>query len=145
LLLPRSSCWPSSKVIVSRTVAIPRQGSHEVVAASPNTGVDTVSGEGFREAMAGAFVLARSSQTSLRRPQPVGSFGWAVHRFVPAMSRRRPNPSFGLNPMRVGERVVDVIRTKTFDAFVSAVPADVIKARHRRIEEALNSPWVTHC
>ena len=36
------------------------------------------------------------------------------------------------------------IRTKTFYAFVSAVPADVIKARHRRIEEALNSPWVTH-
>jgi hypothetical protein len=33
---------------------------------------------------------------------------------------------------------------KTFYAFVSAVPADVIKARHRRIEEALNSPWVTH-
>jgi NAD(P)-dependent dehydrogenase (short-subunit alcohol dehydrogenase family) len=29
-------------------------------------------------------------------------------------------------------------------AFVSAVPADVIKARHRRIEDALNSPWVTH-
>jgi hypothetical protein len=24
------------------------------------------------------------------------------------------------------------------------VPADVIKARHRRIEDALNSPWVTH-
>jgi hypothetical protein len=56
-----------------------------------------------------------------------------------------PLIAIGLNPMRVGERVVDVIRTKTFDAFVSAVPADVIKARHRRIEEALNSPWVTHC
>ena len=25
-----------------------------------------------------------------------------------------------------------------------AVPANVIKARHRRIEEAMNSPWVTH-
>jgi len=50
----------------------------------------------------------------------------------------------GLNPQKVGERVVDAIRTKTFYAFVSAVPADVIKARHRRIEEALNSPWVTH-
>jgi hypothetical protein len=36
------------------------------------------------------------------------------------------------------------IRTKTFYAFVSAVPAEVIKARHRRIEEALNSKWVTH-
>jgi NAD(P)-dependent dehydrogenase (short-subunit alcohol dehydrogenase family) len=50
----------------------------------------------------------------------------------------------GLDPKRVGERVVDAIRTKTFYAFVSAVPADVIKARHRRIEEALNSKWVTH-
>jgi NAD(P)-dependent dehydrogenase (short-subunit alcohol dehydrogenase family) len=50
----------------------------------------------------------------------------------------------GLDPKRVGERVVDAIRTRTFYAFVSAVPADVIKARHRRIEEALNSPWVTH-
>ena len=50
----------------------------------------------------------------------------------------------GINPKTVGERVVDAIRTKTFYAFVSAVPAEVIKARHRRIEEALNSSWVTH-
>ncbi len=50
----------------------------------------------------------------------------------------------GLDPKRVGERVVDAIRTKTFYAFVSAVPADIIKARHRRIEDALTSPWVTH-
>ncbi len=50
----------------------------------------------------------------------------------------------GLDPKRVGERVVDAIRSNTFYAFVSAVPADVIKARHRRIEEALNSEWVTH-
>jgi NAD(P)-dependent dehydrogenase (short-subunit alcohol dehydrogenase family) len=50
----------------------------------------------------------------------------------------------GLDPKRVGERVVDAIRTKTFYAFVSAVPAAVIRARHRRIEDALNSPWVTH-
>jgi NAD(P)-dependent dehydrogenase (short-subunit alcohol dehydrogenase family) len=50
----------------------------------------------------------------------------------------------GLDPKKVGDRVVDAIRTKTFYAFVSAVPAEVIKARHRRIEEALNSKWVTH-
>ena len=50
----------------------------------------------------------------------------------------------GLDPKKVGDRVVDAIRTKTFYAFVSSVPADTIKARHRRIEEALNSPWVTH-
>ncbi len=50
----------------------------------------------------------------------------------------------GIDPKRVGERVVDAIRTRTFYAFVSAVPAAVIKARHRRIEDALNTPWVTH-
>jgi NAD(P)-dependent dehydrogenase (short-subunit alcohol dehydrogenase family) len=50
----------------------------------------------------------------------------------------------GLDPNKVGQCVVDAIRTKTFYAFVSAVPADVIKARHRRIEAALNTPWVTH-
>jgi len=50
----------------------------------------------------------------------------------------------GLDPKIVGERVVDAIRTKTFYAFVSAVPAEVIRARHRRIEDALASKWVTH-
>ena len=50
----------------------------------------------------------------------------------------------GLDPKKVGDRVVDAIRTNTFYAFVSAVPAERIRARHRRIEEALNSPWVTH-
>ena len=50
----------------------------------------------------------------------------------------------GLDPKTVGERVVDAIRTKTFYAFVGAVPTDVIRARHRRIEDALNGPWVTH-
>jgi len=52
--------------------------------------------------------------------------------------------TIGLDPKKVGERVVDAIRTKTFYAFVGAVPADVIRARHRRIEDALNSPFVTH-
>lgn len=50
----------------------------------------------------------------------------------------------GLDPKRVGERVVEAIRTNTFYAFVGAVPAEMIRTRHRRIEEALTSPWVTH-
>jgi uncharacterized protein YbjT (DUF2867 family) len=43
-------------LIGSKTVAILRQGGHEVVAASPNTGVNTITGEGLKEAMAGAEV-----------------------------------------------------------------------------------------
>ena len=49
----------------------------------------------------------------------------------------------GIDPKLVGERVIDAIRSRTFYAFVSAVPADVIKARHRRIEAALETRWAT--
>src|SRR5438477_6375740 len=44
-------------LIGSKTVAILRQGGHEVVAASPNTGVNTITREGLKEAMAGARVV----------------------------------------------------------------------------------------
>lgn len=40
----------------SKTVAILRRRGHEVAAASPNTGVDTITGEGLEEALAGAPV-----------------------------------------------------------------------------------------
>ena len=40
-------------LIGSKTVAILRQGGHEVVAASPNTGVNTITGEGLKQAIAG--------------------------------------------------------------------------------------------
>src|SRR3954467_11699518 len=44
-------------LIGSKTVAILRQGGHEVVAASPNSGVNTITGEGLKEALAGAEVV----------------------------------------------------------------------------------------
>src|SRR5215475_3252041 len=44
-------------LIGSKTVAILRQGGHEVVAAAPNTGVNTITGQGLKEALAGAQVV----------------------------------------------------------------------------------------
>ena len=44
-------------LIGSKTVAFLRQGGHEVIAASPKSGVNTISGEGLNEAMAGAQVV----------------------------------------------------------------------------------------
>ena len=38
-------------LIGSKTVPILRQGGHEVVAASPNTGVNTITGEELKETM----------------------------------------------------------------------------------------------
>jgi uncharacterized protein YbjT (DUF2867 family) len=44
-------------LIGSKTVAILRRGGHEVVAASPNSGVNTITGAGLKEAVAGAQVV----------------------------------------------------------------------------------------
>jgi uncharacterized protein YbjT (DUF2867 family) len=41
-------------LIGSKTVAILRRGGHEVVAAAPQNGINTITGEGLKEAMAGA-------------------------------------------------------------------------------------------
>jgi uncharacterized protein YbjT (DUF2867 family) len=46
-----------SGLIGSKSVAILRQGGHELVAASPRTGINTITGEGLREAVAGAAVV----------------------------------------------------------------------------------------
>jgi uncharacterized protein YbjT (DUF2867 family) len=44
-------------LIGTKAVAILRQGGHEVMAASPNTGVDSITGEGLKEAMAATQVV----------------------------------------------------------------------------------------
>src|SRR5205807_6024430 len=44
-------------LIGSKTVAILCQGGHEVVAASPKSGINTITGEGLTQAMAGAQVV----------------------------------------------------------------------------------------
>jgi uncharacterized protein YbjT (DUF2867 family) len=43
-------------LIGSKTVAILRQGGHEVLAASPKNGINSITGEGLKEAMAGAQI-----------------------------------------------------------------------------------------
>ena len=44
-------------LIGSKTVAILRRGGHEVVAASPKSGINTITGEGLKEALAGSQVV----------------------------------------------------------------------------------------
>ena len=44
-------------LIGSKTIPILRQGGHEALAASPNTGVNTITGEGLAQAVAGAQVV----------------------------------------------------------------------------------------
>src|SRR4051795_8092813 len=44
-------------LIGSKSVAILRRGGHEVIAAAPKSGVNTITGEGLKEAMAGTQVV----------------------------------------------------------------------------------------
>ena len=44
-------------LIGSKTSTILRQGGHEVVAASPQSGINSITGEGLKEAMDGAQVV----------------------------------------------------------------------------------------
>jgi len=44
-------------LIGSKTAPILRQSGHEVVAASPNTGVNTITGQGLKEAMTGTQIV----------------------------------------------------------------------------------------
>ena len=47
----------STGPIGSKTVAILRQRTHEVVAGSPKSGLNSITGEGLKQAMAGAQVV----------------------------------------------------------------------------------------
>ncbi len=44
-------------LIGSKTLTILRQGGHEVIAASPRSGINSITGEGLNEAIAGAQVV----------------------------------------------------------------------------------------
>src|ERR1700760_895931 len=56
---------PTMKIVViggtgligSKTLALLREGGHQGVAASPKSGINTITGEGLREAIAGAQVV----------------------------------------------------------------------------------------
>ena len=61
-------------LIGSKTVAILRQGGHEVVAASPKNGINSITGEGLKEAMAGAQVVIDLANAPSWEPQAVLEF-----------------------------------------------------------------------
>lgn len=63
-----------SGLIGTRLVEILRQGGHEVVSASPSTGVNALTGEGLAEALAGAQVVVDVANSPSFEDQPVLDF-----------------------------------------------------------------------
>lgn len=63
-----------SGLIGAKTVAILRAKGHEAIAASPRTGVDSVSGAGLNEALRGAHVVIDVSNAPSWAPDDVMAF-----------------------------------------------------------------------
>ena len=63
-----------SGLIGSRTVALLREAGHDVLAASPSTGVNTLTGEGLAEALAGAEVVVDVANSPSFETQAVLAF-----------------------------------------------------------------------
>jgi uncharacterized protein YbjT (DUF2867 family) len=63
-----------SGLIGSKVVAIIRQGGHEIVAASPKSGVNTITGEGVQKAMSGAQVVIDLSNSPSFEDKAVREF-----------------------------------------------------------------------
>ncbi len=61
-------------LIGSQLVKQLRQGGHEVLAASPNTGVNTLTGEGLAQALEGAGVVVDVSNSPSFADEPVMHF-----------------------------------------------------------------------
>ncbi len=72
-------------LIGAKTVAILRQGGHDVVAASPQSGVNTITGEGVKEAVAGAqVVIDLANSPSFEDKAVLEFFETSGHNLLPA-------------------------------------------------------------
>src|SRR5262245_60103100 len=137
-------------LIGSKTVAILRQSGHEIVAASPKSGVNTITGEGVKQAVSGAQVvidLANSPsfedkavldffQTAGPQPAPGGGRRRrpppcrAVHRRNRSIARQRLFPRQG-GPGEADRGVGRALHHHPLDA-VHGVPQGHRRWRHAR-------------
>ena len=80
-------------LIGSKTAPILRQRGHEVVAASPESGVNTITGEGVKEVLAGAQVVIDLANSPSFDDKAALEFFEASERHL---LRRRPQRGSGI-------------------------------------------------
>src|SRR5262249_33636969 len=117
-------------LIGSKTVAILRQGAHEVVAASPNTGVNTITGAGLKAAMAGAqVVIDLANSPSFEDKAGLGFFETSRRNLLPAQAPARVRPHAALSIVVIdrsdnGYFRAKVVQEKLIEA--SGIPYTII-------------------
>ena len=149
-------------LIGSRTVPILRQRGHEVVAASPNTGVNSITGEGLKEAMAGTQVvidLANSPsfedkavlqffQTSGRNVHAAEATAGVRHHVALSIVGTDRSPDNGYSRAKVDqEKLIEgsgipytIIRSTQFLEFLGAIASSSTEGNTVRLSPGLFQP-----
>jgi len=149
-------------LIGSKTIAILRQGGHEAVAASPNTGVNTITGQGVKEAMADVQVVTDLANSPSFEAKAVLAFfetsGRNIHaaeaaagvRHHVALSivgtDRAPDNGY-FRAKAAQEKLIEassipytIIRSTQFMEFLGAIAAEGAKGSTVRISPGLFQP-----
>src|SRR3954452_19306733 len=151
-----------TSLIGSKTVAILRQGGHDVVAASPNTGVNTITSQGLKEAMAGTQVvidLANSPsfedkavleffETSGRNLLAAEAAAGVQHHVALSIVGTDRTPNNGYFRAKVAqEKLIEasgipytIIRATQFLEFLSGIAASSAEGNQVRISTGLFQP-----
>src|SRR5579871_1596999 len=149
-------------LIGSKTVAILRQGGHEVVAASPKSGINSITGEGLKTALAGAQVvidLANSPsfedkavleffETSGRNLLPAEAAAGVRHHVALSIVGIDRSPDIGYFRAKVAqEKLIEksgvpytIIRSTQFMEFLGGIAASGANGNMVRISPGLFQP-----
>jgi uncharacterized protein YbjT (DUF2867 family) len=149
-------------LIGSKTIPILRQGGHEALAASPNTGVNTITGEGLAKALAGAQVVVDLAnapswedkavleffETSGRNLLAAEATAGVQHHVAVSIVGTDRSPDNGYFRAKVAqEKVIEssripytIIRSTQFMEFLGGIAAEGTKGNVVKISPGLFQP-----
>jgi len=148
-------------LIGSKTVAILRQGGHEVLSATPQSGFNTITGEGLKEGLAGAQVvidLANSPsfedkavleffQTAGRNLFPVESAAGVRHHVALSIVAIDRTDNGYFRAKLAQERLIvgsgipyTIIRSTQFMEFLKGIAAEATQGSTVRVSPGLFQP-----
>ncbi|MDQ7981572.1 SDR family oxidoreductase [Paraburkholderia sp. SARCC-3016] len=149
-------------LIGSKVVAILREGGHDVVAASPRNGIDTITGEGLKQALAGAQVvvdLANSPsfedkavldffETSSRNLLAAGSEAGVKHHVALSIVGIERTPENGYFRAKVAqEKLIErsgihytIVRSTQFLEFLGGIADSAMEGGKVRVSPGLFQP-----
>ena len=119
-------------LIGSKTVAILREEGHEVVAGSPKSGVNTITGKGLKEAMAGAQVaIGLANSPSFEDKAVLEFFDTAGRNLLPAEAAARVRHHVALSIVAIDRTDNGYFRAKLAQEkliVASGIPYTIIRA-----------------